>query len=369
MIFLKKVCLVLTIILLSVQVSAESINLSAENAVIIEAESGRVLYQKNATAKATMASTTKIMTGLLACEYGKFDEVVTVSKNAAYQEGTSMYLKVGEKIVFSELLWGLLLSSGNDSAVAIAEHICGDSKTFAEKMTARAAEIGAVQTSFKNPNGLDEEGHFSTALDMAKITREALKNEKFSEIVSTWQKTTERGTYTNHNKLLKMYNGVVGVKTGFTKKSGRCLVSACEAGGVKMIAVTLKAPDDWNDHMKMYDYVKNNYKIKLPVEGGSIYCEIAAENGEKVPLLCENNIGVFVNSEEEGSINITEDIPVKIALPVRKGQRIGKITVSLNGVKMGESALLADRDVLPPEKDSFCSVFIKSVKIFFGVFL
>ena len=156
-----------------------ALELSAKSAVLIDGETGRVLYGYNHNDKMTMASTTKIMTALVALENGNLDDIVTVSLNAAYQEGSSMYLKIGEKIALSSLIWGLMLASGNDAAVAIAEHICGSVSAFADLMTKKAHEIGAVSTSFKNPSGLDEEGHYTTARDLAIITKKALENETF----------------------------------------------------------------------------------------------------------------------------------------------------------------------------------------------
>ena len=371
MIFLRKFIIllcVITIILCSFGARADAVSLSAVSAVLIDAENGRILYSENATTQMTMASTTKIMTALLAAEYGKFDEVVTVSNNAVGQEGSSMYLKAGEKVTLRELLYGLMLSSGNDAAVAIAEHISGSVQNFAVKMTERAKEIGAVQSSFKNPNGLDEEGHFTTALDLAKIMAVAMKNEEFAKISATYSITTERATYVNHNKLLNTYEGICGGKTGFTKKSGRCLVSVCERNGFKLIAVTLSSPDDWNDHKKMFDYGYSTYFERVPVSKEVPLCSITAENGEKTEVVPEKSIRVFLSSEEEKNMEIINDLPITVALPIRKGQKIGKVTLKVNGIKLGESNLLANRDILPPEKEDLIFYFTKAVRIWFHAF-
>lgn len=214
----KIICFLLAIIFLSE--GAFAINLSAKSAILIDADSGRVLYEKNAYEKLPMASTTKIMTGLLACESKKIKDIVTVSAVASGTEGSSLWLKIGEKQTLENLTYGLMLKSGNDAATAIAEHLCGSVDAFALKMTMRAKEIGAKNTQFKNANGLDSDGHYTTAYDLAKISREAMKNKMFKKIVSTknysiplegeeWDRAL-----TNHNKMLWRYEGCNGIKTG-----------------------------------------------------------------------------------------------------------------------------------------------------------
>ena len=247
---MKKLCLLLIFFMVLLQTDCKA--LSAGSYALIEAESGRLLCGSNENKKLPMASTTKIMTAVLAIENSNPDDIVTVSNNAANTEGSSIYLKPGEKISMRELLYGLMLESGNDAAVAIAEHISGTAQEFSAAMTDKARAIGALNTVFKNPNGLNEEGHYTTAKDLALITREALKNPLFAEIVATKSIRLSRSTYTNHNKLLSMYGGITGVKTGFTKKCGRCLVSSCSRNGFSLIAVTLNDPDDWNDHIYLY---------------------------------------------------------------------------------------------------------------------
>ena len=367
---MKKIISVLCFFcILSLNVSVYPADISATAAVVMDAESGRVLYEKNGSKIMTPASTTKIMTGLLAAEYGKGDEILTVSRKAAYQEGSSMYLKEGEKVTLSELLYGLLLSSGNDAAVVLAEHIGGSVENFAKMMTDRAREIGAVNTSFKNPNGLDEEGHYTTAHDLAKIAAHAMKNELFRKIAGTSMITLERGTYTNHNKLLKNCEGVFGVKTGFTKKSGRCLVTACEREGFSIIAVTLNAPDDWNDHRKLFENTFSNYRKVTPFSKGDIVCEITAENGEKVGAVCENSLECVLSLEEQKRVEIINDLPPKLYLPVKNGQVMGKVKIMLDGNVLCESMVLSNRDVLPPPKESLGHFLFITVKSFFRAFM
>lgn len=231
--------------------AAVDVGTSASFAVAIDAQTGRILYEKNAHGRHSMASTTKIMTAIVALEHGNLDDVVTVSPAAAATEGSSMYLSPGEKITLGNLLYGLMLPSGNDAAMAIGEHVGGDIPGFAAMMNETAQKIGAVNTQFQNPSGLDAEGHYSTAYDMAIITRYAMKNPAFAEIVQTkkkmvpWEGKQWDRTLENHNKLLSMYEGCIGVKTGYTKKTGRCLVSAAQRGGMTVICVTLADPNDW----------------------------------------------------------------------------------------------------------------------------
>lgn len=256
---MKKVAALLIFSLLITQ-NAIAVDLSARAAALIDGKSGKVLFEKNKDERLPMASTTKIMTGLLACESKKMKKVVTVSPVASGTEGSSLWLEPGEKQTLENLTYGLMLSSGNDAAVAIAEYLGGSTEAFALMMNERAKKIGVQNTGFQNPNGLDAEGHFTTAYDLALISREAMKNKKFRKIVSAknktipWESSEWDRSLTNHNKMLWRYEGCNGIKTGFTKKSGRCLVTSAKRGKTELICVTLNAPDDWNDHTKMLDY-------------------------------------------------------------------------------------------------------------------
>lgn len=256
---MKKIAALLIFSLLIMQ-NALAADLSARAAVLIDGKSGKVLFEKNKDERLPMASTTKIMTGLLACESKKMKKVVTVSPVASGTEGSSLWLEPGEKQTLENLTYGLMLRSGNDAAVAIAEYLGGSTEAFALMMNERAKKIGVQNTGFQNPNGLDAEGHFTTAYDLALISREAMKNKKFRKIVSTksktipWESSEWDRSLTNHNKMLWRYEGCNGIKTGFTKKSGRCLVTSAKRGKTELICVTLNAPDDWNDHTKMLDY-------------------------------------------------------------------------------------------------------------------
>ena len=244
-------------------------SVSAESAVLIEAQSGNVIYSKNTDQRLPMASTTKIITALTALSQAHPDTVITANADAVGVEGSSIYLVEGEALTLEQLLYALLLESANDAAVAIAIGVSGSVEAFAEQMNLLADVLGLQDTHFVNPHGLDHEDHYTTASELAKLTRYALQNELIREIVGT-RKTTiphpgEVGTrlLVNHNKLLRLYEDCIGVKTGFTKRSGRCLVSAAERDGVTLIAVTLNAPNDWNDHTAMLDYGFAKYESVL----------------------------------------------------------------------------------------------------------
>ncbi len=244
---------------------AETPSLSAHSAILIDADSGEVLLQKNADERMGMASTTKIMTALTVLSLLDTSEVLTVPAEAVGTEGSSVYLCAGERLTVSELLYALLLSSANDAAVALAVCASGSVAKFADEMNSLADALGLSDTHFTNPHGLYDEDHYTTALDLAKISQKALENQALREIFATHKKSIphcgEQGKrlLVNHNKMLNMYDGAIGVKTGFTKKTGRCLVSAAERDGLTLIAVTLNAPDDWHDHTAMLDYGFENY--------------------------------------------------------------------------------------------------------------
>ncbi len=350
---MKRLLFFISIFLCVNSLNVKAIDISAECACVINADNNEVVFEYNANKEHSMASTTKIMTAILALENSAPDEIVTVSANASSQEGSSIYLKTGEQISMKDLVMGMMLNSGNDAACAVAEHIGGTSDEFADKMSEKAKEIGAKNTSFKNANGLDADGHYSTAYDMAIISAYGLKNEKFREIVSTKTEQIDNGgniTYLkNHNKLLWNYDGCIGVKTGYTKKTGRCLVSAAERDGVTLVAVTLNAPDDWSDHTKMLDYgfevVKKHNVVKMGEVlksfnfGNSTFNAVAAEDvyiSSKNDV--KNNLNIVLHTIKNPNHNIL------------KNEKIGYAQILYNGAVVKEIDLLADRDYMVAEE-------------------
>ena len=236
----------------------------AAGAVLMDAESGRVLYGHNAHKPRLIASTTKLMTALVAVERAvDLDETVTVKGEWLGSEGSSIYLRAGEEITLRGLLYGLLLQSGNDAAMVIACHTAGSVEEFVELMNRRAAELGMKDSSFANPSGLDHENHYSTPYDMALLARACLDNSTGVELCATKSITVGTRTFVNHNKLLWRCEGCVGMKTGFTEKAGRTLVSAAVRDGQTLICVTLNDGDDWNDHRKLLDYGFRTYPCLL----------------------------------------------------------------------------------------------------------
>ncbi|WP_026673190.1 D-alanyl-D-alanine carboxypeptidase family protein [Alkalihalobacterium bogoriense] len=251
---------------------------SAQAAILIEQSSGRVLYAKDEHAQLRIASITKIMTAILAIESGMLEETVTVSNNAAGTEGSSLYLKPGEKIKLKDLVYGLMLRSGNDSAVAIAEHVGGSLDGFIYMMNEKAREIGMTRTVFNNPHGLDDhEEHYSTAYDMALLTKYAMENETYREVSSTKSyRAPQEGEkwdriWQNKNRLLtQLYKYSTGGKTGYTKRANRTLVSTATKDDLDLIAVTLNAPSDWHDHMNMFNWAFDSYELQLLVKEGFV---------------------------------------------------------------------------------------------------
>ena len=324
--------------------------ISAKSAILIDSASGRILYEKNAYQKLPMASTTKIMTGLLACESGKLDEYVKVSPFASGTEGSSLWLEAGQQISFENLLYGLMLKSGNDAAVAIAEHIGGSVEAFALLMNQKAKAIGLKNTNFENPHGLDSENHYTTAYDLSMIAREAMKNEKFAQVVSTkkffikenngeWSRSLK-----NHNKLLWMYDGCNGVKTGYTKKCGRCLVSSAEKDGTQLICVTLSAPDDWKDHTYLLDYGFNNYDTVILSKKGEKACHFTYNKKYKksTPLVFSEEFKIAKNESD----NISTEIELRnVKLPAKKGAVAGYAYFFCNGEKIGSVELITTKKI------------------------
>ncbi|MGF9904974.1 D-alanyl-D-alanine carboxypeptidase family protein [Brevibacillus porteri] len=258
-----------------VKAAAAPPSLSAEGAALIDVESGRILYSKNGTKKMRIASLTKTMTAIVAIEMGKLDAQVTVPPQAVGVEGSSIYLKNGEKLTLEELLYGLMLRSGNDAAVTIATHIGGSVPGFTYLMNEKAVMIGMEHTNFTNPHGLDDSNqHYSTAEDMAKLSAYALHNPVFRQIVSTkvkdisWEGEQWDRRLLNKNKMLHLYNGADGVKTGYTKLAKRCLASSATRDGRQLATITLNASDDWNDSAKLMDWGFANYSLQELVKKG-----------------------------------------------------------------------------------------------------
>ena len=327
-----------------------SLSVSAESAILIDATTGEIIYEKNAYQQRSMASTTKIMTALIAlsdfdvtAEYEMTDEMVMV-------EGTSLGLKSGDKISLLDLVKGMMMTSGNDSANAIAISLCGSTEKFADLMNKKADEIGMKNSSFVTPSGLDADEHYTTSYDMALLTKEALLNATFREIVSSKSLTIAFGnpkqnhTVYNHNRLLKSYDGAIGVKTGFTKKSGRCLVSAAKRDGVTLIAVTLKAPDDWNDHKNMLDY---GFEKADSISFNKTEHRQALVGGEKDSVLVKSDRYKFEfsGSFHQSKLNKTVILERFSYCPIKKGDILGKIVYTYNGKEIYSSDLVACEDV------------------------
>ena len=259
---------------------AGAAEISASSAVLMEAESGQVLYEKNAREPRLIASITKLMTALAALESGRsLEETVTVQAEWTGVEGSSIYLRPGEQVTLETLLYGMLLQSGNDAATAVAAFCAGSGEAFAALMNAKAAQLGMKDSHFTNPSGLDSEGHCSTAYDMALLARACLENDTLAEMVSTKSISLGGRVFTNHNKLLWRYEGCVGLKTGYTEKAGRTLVSAAERDGTTLICVTLNAPNDWADHAALFDEGFARWESRLLAEEGDVLCRVPVSGG------------------------------------------------------------------------------------------
>lgn len=338
---------------------------SAESAIVMDADSGRILYEKNAYTKRGIASTTKIMTALVVLENCNLTDYVTISYNAASTEGSSMYLKQGEQLTVESLLYGLMLNSGNDAATALAEHASKNVEEFAKLMNQKAKSIKMTNSSFANPHGLDNENHYSTAYDMALLTQYAMKNETFKKIAGTKSKIvqTKSGEYkylTNHNKLLTMYNHCIGVKTGFTKKCGRCLVSYSDKNSVKLITITLNAPDDWNDHMSLYNNFFNIYKRYNIINSKDYIGSIAVENSDEktLKLYSCKAINLTLTEDEYNKLAIKYEYNPTIKAPVHIGQNIGTVKVLLYNKTIASSPIISMYGIKEKTNNSFKNNFL-----------
>lgn len=363
----------LTFSCLCINTNAQELSLSAKSAVLINAQTNEVVYEKNAYERRGMASTTKIMTSILALEYGDLNETVTAKDIDVRVEGTSIGLKDGDKITLETLVLGMLLESGNDAANVTARVVGGSKEKFVSLMNRKAKEIGMENTCFKNPSGLTEDGHYSTAFDMALLGSFAIKNQQFRGICSQSSVRVSYGnpeyqrTFTNHNKLLDSFDGAFGIKTGFTKASGRCLVSAAEKDGVTLVAVTLSAPDDWNDHKKLLEYGFDKVKA---------YVEVFNADNIKISVVGSDNkeIGVELDSEliytAVNKENNTETVVFCegfLYAGVKKGDAVGWVKVYSSDKRLLCESKLISKENAPInfiEKEKTLTLFDKIKNIF-----
>ncbi len=321
---------------------------SAECAVLIEATTGRVLYEKNADKRHPMASTTKIMTALIAVESVPLDTVVRVDPRAVGVEGSSVYLKKGERYTMEALLHALLLQSANDAAEAIAYAIAGSVPAFAAMMNTRADALGLTSTHFENPHGLDGDAHYTTARELALITKEAMEHPALAEIFAKRRyvfSSLDGGnvrTLINHNKMLVLYDGAIGVKTGYTKKCGRCLVSAAERDGLTLIAVTLDAPSDWSDHTALLDLGYSLLEHRLLAAEGTLRLDLPLFNASGT-VTVENAEDILLPlGKEQASPPPVYDLFPYPTVPVKKGALAGYVTYTQGDATVTSPLIFAE---------------------------
>ena len=345
-------------------------NVTATAAVVMEASTGHVLYSRNPNQRMFPASTTKMVTLIMALENGKPDEIVTVGKNAFGVEGSTLFLETGDKIPLNELLTGMIMHSGNDAAVAIAEHVDGNIKTFAEHMTRRAHELGATGTNFTNPHGLPDPNHYTTAYDLALLAAHGFTLEHFEEIVSAQEKTYQwihdpAKKLRSENQMLWLYRGGNGVKTGYTDAAGRCLVSAAKRDGIQIVAVVLDSYFMWNDSIALLDYGFANVSSEKIVRGGEIVKTLPVVSGHKktMPIKTADDIivPIFKNSDD---YEIKYDLPNFLTAPIKKGEAVGQVRVMLDGKEIAATDLIAtDNDT----QKSFFKMLWENLKKLFGL--
>jgi len=319
---------------------AGAVETSAASAALIEQSSGRVLYEQNAGQERLIASITKIMTAITALEHGdKTREYTVTAQDMA--EGSSMYLKPGDVLRLEELLYGLMLASGNDAALAVAHCVSGSVEAFVDLMNETARHLGLTHTHFVNPNGLDAEGHYSSAGDMAALAAYALQNQDFRRIVSTASITIGDRYLANHNKLLRMCEGCIGVKTGFTKAAGRTLVSAAVRDGMTLVCATLNDGNDWNDHMALLDYGFANYHMETAAPAGRVLASTLVREGTAVtvPLAAAEDLRYPITDDEQ--LTVVARVPLSVSAPVVPGQVIGEVCAYLEGEEVAKVDLMA----------------------------
>lgn len=353
--------------------SAYSAEVSAKSAVVISADTGEVVFSENSDEKLPMASTTKIMTALLCIESGDLYTPFVVDSDAIRVEGSSMGLQEGDTVTKYALVCGMLLPSGNDGANAAAVKISGSIEKFAELMNKRAQKMGLTKTYFVTPSGLEGEGHGSSARDMAMLAAEALKNDTFREICSSETMKLEYGNppYTrwlkNTNKLLSLYSGTYGVKTGFTDEAGRCLVSACERDGKRLICVTLNDRNDWNDHMALYDECFEKVTTAAPAIPSDMHVELAGADKDTLSVTVGDVEDFTVLTADTNNFTYTIASPPFVYAPVSAGDEVAELVISDDSRELRRIPLYAGENAeykLTEKKED--KNFFEKVKDIFG---
>ncbi|MCR4419010.1 MAG: D-alanyl-D-alanine carboxypeptidase family protein [Clostridia bacterium] len=343
--------------------------IGAAGGVLMDASSGRVLYAKNPHLSLPPASTTKITTAILALERGRLDQVVKVSKEAAETPEAAIWLEEGEELTLEELLYALMLRSANDAAAAIAEAVGGTQEDFVELMNERARELGARDTHYVNPHGLDDPDHYTSAYDLAVLTRHALTLPDFRRIVSTKQRTIpwaghpwERVLH-NRNRLLvgpDPYPGAIGVKTGYTRRAGSCLVGAARHGDLELIAVVLNSPDMYGEVKGLLDYGFEHFRSQAAVRRNQQVAWLPVSRGQadRVKIVAGSDVRVAVRPEEAARIETRFTLPPQLTAPVAQGEIVGRIEVLLDGQEMGTANLVAAEAV---SRRGFWSYFLQAL--------
>ncbi|NLO46822.1 MAG: D-alanyl-D-alanine carboxypeptidase [Clostridiales bacterium] len=318
----------------------------ARSVILYELNSDTVLCSENADEKLPVASITKIMTALIVLDNCGLEDEVEIKKEWTLIEGSSSNIKEGRRYTIRQLLYGLLLSSGNDAAYALACHTSGSVSEFAELMNEKAKEFGMLHSSFKNPHGLDERDHYSTAADMALLTAAAMKNKDFALIVSTKEAKIGGESFVNHNKMLWNYKDTVGVKTGYTSLAGRTLVTCANKGDMTLICVTLNDANDWNDHAGLYDWASANYRLECAVRAGETITQLNVISGmsESVCVCAAEDVTLLLENNDKLSVDIR--LPRFVYAGVNKGSRVGSADVFVNGEKL-TSVDLVFSDTVP----------------------
>ena len=348
--------------------ATEMPEISAKAAIVINAETGDILFRKSADKRLPMASTTKIMTTILAIEHGQLDEQFTVDSQAVRTEGSSMGLRENDKVTLRALCYGMMLPSGNDAANCTAVRVSGSIDAFVALMNEKAKQIGLENTHFVTPSGLDDytDEHYSTASDMAKLTRYAMKNKVFREICSAKSAKLffgnppyERWLY-NTNKLLTICHGVIGVKTGFTDKAGRCLVSCCSRGGAELICVTLGDRNDWQDHSTLYDHCFT-FVSRQTVNAGSGVFELGVAGSDRDSIRCGvRPVKVCLLNGKADEVKAVVHLPRFVYAPVKKGDRAGTAEFWYKGEKIAQSGIFALNDAEYAKAE--CKGFLEDLK-------